>query len=179
MFHSFMDARRKEIADKAMAQLETYAQVVKAEAQRLCPIDTGQLRNSIGYTIRRSEMMVAIHADQPYAFFVEFGTRLQVARPFLRPALLAGRTIWNRGINTELQFLQVNASHQNEGFPLRSRRGGTLPMPRANSAVIRQRDITNKAIDRKLGRRQPKVVFGGNLSDSLKGYKPGYRGKNR
>lgn len=184
-YNTFIEKRKQEILDKAMAKLETYAQVATTEAKRLCPVDTGQLRNSIGYTIIKAENKVSIHADQPYAFFVEFGTRLQIARPYLRPALLKARTIFNKGINTELQFPQVNARNASYGYPLRPKYGkqnkgpGPLPLPRANSAAIKQRDVTNAAIEKKLGKRQPKVVFGGKLSKSLKGYTPEYRGNDR
>jgi len=102
----FGKSRKKEITDKVMGKLETYAQAVTAEAKRLCPVDTGQLRNSIGYTIRRGEMIVSIHADQSYARFVEFGTRRMRARPFIRPAIAYGRKSigGSASIKNERQF---------------------------------------------------------------------------
>ena len=60
-------------------------------AKRNCPVDTGNLRNSL------TTVMDSMPSDDPtlgfvgtnveYAAFVEFGTRYQPAQPFLGPAL--------------------------------------------------------------------------------------------
>jgi len=60
------------------------------EAKRLCPVDTGNLKNSI-----RSEVIEQHHhyaiaetgTNVEYAPHVEFGTEEMAAQPFLRPAL--------------------------------------------------------------------------------------------
>lgn len=46
------------------------------------PVDTGVLRNSIGFTVGPNQL--TIHAKAKYASHVEFGTRHMPARPFLR-----------------------------------------------------------------------------------------------
>lgn len=63
----------------------------KASAQRLAPVDTGTLRDSINYAVYDAETgwEVVIYATAPYAMFVEFGTRNAERQPFLRPAPIA------------------------------------------------------------------------------------------
>lgn len=60
-----------------------------AEAARaICPVETGALRDSIAAHMGDSSTAEAeIMAEVPYAAFVEFGTSLMEAQPFLRPAL--------------------------------------------------------------------------------------------
>jgi hypothetical protein len=60
-----------------------------AKAQDFCPVDTGDLRASIDYELIDSRHVLRLSADTPYAFFVEFGTSVRQAHPFLRPAVLA------------------------------------------------------------------------------------------
>lgn len=76
-----------------------------AEATRLVPVRTGQLRDSIGFTYIQSEKTLQLHADEPYAIFVEYGTPQMRAQPYLRPALNAVGRIW--GGNTEIQLLNI------------------------------------------------------------------------
>lgn len=54
-------------------------------AKQLCPVgETGQLRDSINYEVNPRQ--VRVFADKEYASFVEDGTSLQKAQPFMRPA---------------------------------------------------------------------------------------------
>jgi HK97 gp10 family phage protein len=153
---------KEEVKDKVMAMLEQMGQAVADKAKELCPVDTGQLKNSIGYTIVRSDMTVQIHADQSYAYFIEFGTRLMAARPFLRPALLAARNWGNRGVNTEMQFQAINSP-------------GTMPSPRANHHALEANHRINKGLDKKfkgvksLVHSRPKIVFHGKTARSQTG----------
>lgn len=50
------------------------------------PVDTGRLRNSITYEVRDDEQAVYIGTNVEYAPYVELGTSIMAARPFLRPA---------------------------------------------------------------------------------------------
>ncbi len=78
--------------------LRAAAAPVLAEAQRLVPVDTGQLRSSLviraAKTKRRGSIGVqvqtrdgAFKGDEYYGAFVELGTHKHHAHPFLRPAL--------------------------------------------------------------------------------------------
>ena len=56
-----------------------------AQAKALCPVDTGQLRNSIDYSVDGKEAIVGTNVE--HAAPVEFGTFKQAAQPYLRPAV--------------------------------------------------------------------------------------------
>lgn len=54
-------------------------------AKRLCPVDTGRLRNSITHA-QLDERTEVIGTNVSYGVFQELGTVKMRARPFLRPA---------------------------------------------------------------------------------------------
>lgn len=53
-------------------------------AKDLCPVDTGNLRNSITHT--EDKKYSYIGTDVEYGKYVELGTRRAHAQPFLKPA---------------------------------------------------------------------------------------------
>lgn len=61
----------------------------ESAAKKICPVDTGRLRNSITYVLDVPKKEVYIGTNVEYAKHVEFGTHKQRAQPFLRPAALA------------------------------------------------------------------------------------------
>lgn len=65
--------------------LVTIGLVAEGYAKRLCPVDTGRLRNSI--TFYTEDNAVHIGTNVEYAQFVEEGTSKQKAQPYLRPAV--------------------------------------------------------------------------------------------
>lgn len=65
--------------------LEKVGLVAEGYAKRLCPVDTGRLRNSITHAMEGSEAVV-IGTNVEYGPYVELGTSRQKAQPFLRPA---------------------------------------------------------------------------------------------
>lgn len=157
-------AWKKSVLDPAVTiMLEKMGSAVAEKARELCPVDTGQLKASIGYTVRQSDKTVQIHADQNYAVMVEFGTRLSRAQPFLRPAILAARSWSTRSVNTELQFPAIVGGRN------------PLPSPRANVATMRGNKRTNDALDKKfkgfhnLLHKRPSVVFHGKTGRSQTG----------
>ena len=68
---------------------------VEAFAKRLCPVDTGRLRSSIGFQVLSPNRIIVATGINPtskpvgYAGYVEFGTSVQAAQPFMRPAIEA------------------------------------------------------------------------------------------
>jgi HK97 gp10 family phage protein len=78
--------------DQAMQDaMQATAIEAKAEAQALCPVDTGLLRSSIfadvdatGGSHRRR---LVLGADAPYAAYVILGTSRQAAQDFIRPVI--------------------------------------------------------------------------------------------
>lgn len=76
----------KSEKEKAIARaLEAIGIVAEGYAKRLCPVDTGRLRNSISHT--HDEDSAYIGTNVEYAPYVEFGTRRQKAQPYLKPAV--------------------------------------------------------------------------------------------
>lgn len=58
---------------------------VEANAKAVVPVDTGKLKNSITSEFpSQTKAIVAPHTD--YAAYVEYGTRKQRAKPYMRPA---------------------------------------------------------------------------------------------
>lgn len=80
------DHVRKRMEQLGVQRVEQLAQLVAGEAQKLAPIDTGELRQSIrARKIEEGHARVSAHA--PHALYVELGTRYMRAQPYLRPAL--------------------------------------------------------------------------------------------
>jgi len=61
---------------------------LKAEgyAKKKCPVDTGNLRNSITHRVQVEEKAAYIGTNVEYGPYVEMGTSKMDARPFLKPA---------------------------------------------------------------------------------------------
>lgn len=68
---------------------ERLGQAALELAQELCPVDTGFLRSSLSYEVRRvaTGYAVIVTAGADYALYVELGTSRMSAQPFMRPAL--------------------------------------------------------------------------------------------
>lgn len=95
-------------------------------AKRLCPVDTGNLRNSITHVVKDDEMAVYIGSNVEYAPYVELGTGVyadggrptpwvfqdengdwhrtngQKAQPFLKPAATEHAAQYRAIIKSEL-----------------------------------------------------------------------------
>ena len=56
-------------------------------AKKECPVDTGNLRNSITHEVVQSEKAVHIGTNVEYAPYVEMGTTNTKAQPYLKPAI--------------------------------------------------------------------------------------------
>ena len=65
--------------------LEKIGLVAEGYAKKLCPVDTGRLRNSITHQLDGKES-VYIGTNVEYAPYVELGTNKRAAQKFLRPA---------------------------------------------------------------------------------------------
>ena len=80
---------------KKNVQMNDVKRIVKSNgaalqesAQRKVPVDTGNLKRSIGLEIRDS----GLTAEEPtaeYAAYVEYGTRYMNAQPYMRPSYTA------------------------------------------------------------------------------------------
>lgn len=81
-----LGALADEIEERVSAAIAAGAETVKEHAQSICPVDTGNLRDSIA--VSQDGTGAEISANTDYAAYVEFGTSKMAAQPFLVPALL-------------------------------------------------------------------------------------------
>ncbi|MCI5605810.1 MAG: HK97 gp10 family phage protein [Clostridia bacterium] len=81
LFEAFAD----NIVSKVSAAVAKGGMLVEGEAKALCPVDTGNLRQSI--TSQPSGMRCDIGTNVEYAMYVEFGTYKMAAQPYLVPGL--------------------------------------------------------------------------------------------
>jgi HK97 gp10 family phage protein len=85
----------------AARALETCGGVAEGHAKRACPVDTGNLRNSITHQ-QIDEKTELIGSAVSYASFVELGTVKMRARPYLRPAVENHRSEYQAIIKQEM-----------------------------------------------------------------------------
>lgn len=110
----FTDNSKEVLAamhEAAARALEKCGLVAEGYAKKLCPVDTGNLRNSITHTVDEQEPAAIIGTNNEYAAYVELGTgkyaeggrptpwvyqdakgnwhmtHRQRAQPFLKPAV--------------------------------------------------------------------------------------------
>lgn len=86
----FQDALPRQLE----AALEEIGLVAEGYAKRLCPVDTGRLRNSISHTYDASERSAYIGSNVEYAPYVEMGTTRTRAQPYLRPAVENNKDVY-------------------------------------------------------------------------------------
>lgn len=63
-----------EIRAALLRGLEKCGLVAEGYAKKLCPVDTGNLRNSITHTVDEDELAAIIGTNNEYAPYVELGT---------------------------------------------------------------------------------------------------------
>ena len=64
----------EEVHTACLRALEICGLTAEGYAKRLCPVDTGNLRNSITHQVQPSELAVYIGSNNEYAVYVECGT---------------------------------------------------------------------------------------------------------
>jgi HK97 gp10 family phage protein len=79
-----VDLAKSEIRAAFARALERIGMQAEGYAQDLCPVDTGNLRNSITHTADAEAAYIGTNVE--YAPYVELGTRRAAAQPFLKPA---------------------------------------------------------------------------------------------
>lgn len=85
-YTSYKAERLQDVKSKIARALEVIGGTAEGYAKKLCPVDTGNLRNSIAHEMR-GENTVAVGTNVHYAPYVELGTRKMRAQPYLRPAV--------------------------------------------------------------------------------------------
>lgn len=130
-----MQIRLEDHSDEVLEALESACQralekcgtVAEGYAKKLCPVDTGNLRNSITHTVSDSEKAAYIGTNSEYGVYVECGTGVyypggrqtpwtyqdekgdwhlthgQRAKPYIKPAVADHAVQYNRIIEQELK----------------------------------------------------------------------------
>lgn len=118
----------KELEAACQRALEKCGQVAEGYAKKLCPVDTGNLRNSITHTVADSgERAAYIGTNSEYGVYVECGTGIyypggrqtpwvyqdakgdwhlthgQRAQPFVKPAVAEHGEQYRKIIESELK----------------------------------------------------------------------------
>lgn len=80
-------------AGEVARDLQRRALQVDRAAKQNCPVDTGRLRSSITNELGQDSqgLVATIGTNVEYAPYVELGTSLMAAQPFLLPALEAAQ----------------------------------------------------------------------------------------
>ena len=72
-------------------------------AKMLCPVDTGNLRNSITHTTEDDAAIISTNVE--YAAYVEMGTSRQAPQPYMRPAIENNMNEYNEIFTEQLERL--------------------------------------------------------------------------
>lgn len=118
---------KKEFEAALLRGLEKCGLVAEGYAKKLCPVDTGNLRNSITHTVDEQEPVAIIGTNNEYAAYVELGTGKYAeggrptpwvyqddeghwhwtagnpAQPFLKPAVADHQQTYRNIIEDELK----------------------------------------------------------------------------
>ena len=87
----------------AVRALEKCGLTAEGYAKKLCPVDTGNLRNSITHTVDEGEPAAYIGTDVEYAPYQELGTINMDANPFLKPAVADHANTYRKIIENDLK----------------------------------------------------------------------------
>lgn len=129
-FHSNLGAVLKGSEEAIARAAEIIGGMAESYAKELCPVDTGNLRNSITHTTENNNRTVVIGSSVEYAPFIELGTGKfaeggggrqtpwsyqdsngnwhttsgMPPRPYLRPAIENHKDEYRHVLQTEMNF---------------------------------------------------------------------------
>ena len=92
----------KGLSDAVERALTRIGLAAEGYAKKECPVDTGNLRNSITNEVRSSEKAVYIGTNVEYAAYVELGTTRTKAKPYLKPAVTEHSAVYKRILEEEM-----------------------------------------------------------------------------
>ena len=92
----------KGLSDAVEQALTRIGLSAEGYAKKECPVDTGNLRNSITNEVQSSEKAVYIGTNVEYAAYVELGTTRTKAKPYLKPAAAEHSAVYKRIIEEEI-----------------------------------------------------------------------------
>ncbi len=76
---------------EAAAVIHAGAEAAVREVRARCPVDEGEMRNSVGFDLLDAGLRAVIGPTDPAARFVEYGTSTVAPRPFVHPGVDAVR----------------------------------------------------------------------------------------
>lgn len=97
------EAVKNALNQALVRALEKIGWLAEGYAKRLCPVDTGRLRNSIAHKVDEGEKAVYIGTGVEYAPYVELGARGRKERPYLRPAARDHMDEYTKVVEKELE----------------------------------------------------------------------------
>lgn len=83
--------------------LDEIGMIAEGYAKRKCPVDTGNLRDSITHEADYNRKRVYVGTNVEYAPYVEMGTSKQTAQPYLRPAAQEHTSTYKAILKAHLQ----------------------------------------------------------------------------
>lgn len=88
-FTNYFRQRTTQLIEAQERAAQRVGEWAAEQARSLAPVDTGELRDSITFTIRRTAttFAVVVLAGADHALYVELGTSRMSAQPYLRPVL--------------------------------------------------------------------------------------------
>jgi len=81
----------ENLAEGLLPKLKQLRDDILADCQRLCPVDTGKLRESITVELDEDSGTIVGSSDVRYAGYVELGTSKMAAQPYMAPAFYQNR----------------------------------------------------------------------------------------
>lgn len=78
--------KKKSGMDAVMHIVKQNGAEMQSRAQRNAPVDTGNLKRSIGLDIMDAGLTAKVEPTAEYAPYLEYGTRFMEAQPFVKPA---------------------------------------------------------------------------------------------
>ena len=93
----------ESIKNAIMKSLEEIGLKAEGDAKKLCPVDTGRLRNSITHRVEGGEKAVYIGTNVEYGKYVELGTSKRKEHPFLRPAAQRNGGVYHAIVKKNMQ----------------------------------------------------------------------------
>ena len=103
MFNDYSADVLNEFHDAVLRALERIGMQAEGYANDLCPVDTGNLRNSISHKVDDKEKAVYIGTNVEYAPYVELGTHRQAAQPYLKPAAADHQKTYRNIVEDEMK----------------------------------------------------------------------------
>lgn len=83
--------RKARVIENVKAVVKQNGAELTAEAQRLAPVKSGNLKGSIRMEIMGGGLIAEISEHTEYGKYLELGTRFMHARPYMTPATMKQR----------------------------------------------------------------------------------------